>query len=96
MRQHNHEAIVDLATIPGGNKPIVFRPDGYGSVDMVADDEPQPIPAGTTYIGADGYLMTWDSEQWRNDGPVSDAVMVCLRMIRSLTDRIAALEGKRR
>jgi len=66
------------------------------NIDTVADDEPQPIPAGTNYIGADGYLMTWDSEQWRNDGPVSDAVMVCLRMIRSLTDRIAALEGKRR
>ena len=66
------------------------------NIAMVADDEPRPTPAGTAYIGADGYLMTWDGEQWRNDGPVSDAVMVCLRMIRSLTDRIAALEGKRR
>ena len=66
------------------------------NIDTVADDEPQPIPTGTTYIGNDGYLMTWDGEQWRNDGPASDAVMVCLRMIRSLTDRIAALEGKLR
>lgn len=76
--------------------------DGYlsrneGDHDVSTPTEQRHIetitPDAIHFINpARNHLMTWDGQTYRDDGPVDDAILLLLGMIRDLTQRIADLE----
>lgn len=67
--------------------------DLIASIATASTNEPETTPTGTCFIDPNHHLHTFDGAHWRDDGPIDEVSQHMWQQIRTLADRVAALEA---